>query len=154
MLLEDRAHVEGWFQELTEGQRLQTNSYGRGVVLNRPDGTWCALYERKQDYYTQAGMPRADIVVRTTELDALKAHLGPSSSSGKDKPSSMDKPLGQRERLTLLKIIRALAREANIDISKPSKAAESISATTDTFKSGRVAPRTIAGHLKKIQEEL
>ena len=75
-------------------------------------------------------------------------------SLDKGKPPALAKPLVERERLSLLRIIRALANEADIDISKPSKAAEAISAMTDVFEGGRVAPRTIAGHLKRIQEEL
>jgi hypothetical protein len=42
-----------------------------------------------------------------------------------------EKPLGTRERNTLLVIIAALAKEAKIDLSKPSKAGEAIAHLTE-----------------------
>lgn len=67
--------------------------------------------------------------------------------------SSLQKPLGERERITLLVIISALAKEAKIDILKPSKAAELIDRLTQTL-GARVAARTIEDHLKRIPAAL
>jgi hypothetical protein len=62
-----------------------------------------------------------------------------------------DKPLRERERSTLLTIIASLADPAGVDISKPSKAAETIEAMT--IKLGaRVSARAIDDHLKRIPD--
>ncbi|NPT60487.1 hypothetical protein [Paraburkholderia elongata] len=63
------------------------------------------------------------------------------------------RPLGERERTTLLVIIAGLAKEAKIDVLKPSKAGveiEQLIARTGA----RVACRTIENHLKRIPEAL
>ena len=79
--------------------------------------------------------------------------VGQSASSDKDKPTTTKNTLAERERLSLLRVIRALANEAGIDISMTTKTGESISAMTELLGI-RVAPRTISGYLKKIKEEL
>ena len=64
-----------------------------------------------------------------------------------DKP----KPLGERERATLLSIIAALAEKAKIDLSQNSKAAAFIEAMTERIGL-RVAVRTVENKLKDIKE--
>ena len=66
---------------------------------------------------------------------------------------SHERPLGTRERATLLTIIAALAEMVNIDLSKPTKAAEIIEDMT-ARKGARVAARTIEEHLKRIPDAL
>ena len=64
-----------------------------------------------------------------------------------------DKPLRERERTTLLKIIAGLAKAADIDISKPSKAAQSIEASIQDV-GATVSARAIEDHLKRIPDLL
>ena len=97
--------------------------------------------------------------VRRQALDAVVASLAsPSLDPEEQQPSKpgdttdpLDKPLGERERATLLTIIDALAREIGIDISMPSKAGSIIEALTDKL-GARVSARTIENHLKRIQD--
>ncbi|OSZ75917.1 hypothetical protein CAP37_11295 [Hydrogenophaga sp. IBVHS1] len=64
-----------------------------------------------------------------------------------------EKPLLTRERDTLLTIIAALAQEANIKISTPSKAAVVIEDLTVRM-GAPVSKRAIEEHLKKIPDAL
>ncbi len=75
--------------------------------------------------------------------------LRPADAPG----DALEKPLGQRERVTLLTIIAALAEHAKIDISKPFKAGETIEALTAEM-GAKVAAGTVANHLKKIPDLL
>ena len=58
-----------------------------------------------------------------------------------------------RERATLLTIIAALARAADIDILKASKAGDTIEALTVELRA-RVSARAIEDHLKRIPDAL
>jgi hypothetical protein len=61
--------------------------------------------------------------------------------------------MGLRERTSLLLIIAALAGEADIDITKASKAAETIANLVE--KTGhQLATTTIAGHLRALKKHL
>ena len=71
----------------------------------------------------------------------------PDSADALDKP----KPLGERERATLLSIIAALAEKAKIDLSQNSKAAAFIEAMTARIGL-RVAVRTVENKLKDIKK--
>ena len=62
-------------------------------------------------------------------------------------------PLDPRERTTLLIIIAALAKQAEINIDSPGKAALYIEGLTD-FMKAHVSKRAIEDHLKKIPEAL
>ena len=64
-----------------------------------------------------------------------------------------DKRLGEKERGTLLKIIAGLAKAADIDISKPSKAAQSIEALIQDV-GATVSARAIENHLNRIPDLL
>ena len=64
-----------------------------------------------------------------------------------------DKPLGEKERGTLLKIIAGLAKAADVDISKPSKAAQSIEALIQDV-GATVSARAIENHLNRIPDLL
>ena len=71
---------------------------------------------------------------------------------GRPEPD-LDRPLGPRERSSLLVIIAALAELPKIDVTKPSKAAGIIE--SETIRMGaRVAARTIEEHLKLIPDAL
>ena len=64
-----------------------------------------------------------------------------------------EKPLGTRERTTLLTIIAALAKAAKIDVSKPVKAGDTIAALISAM-GYEVAPNTVAGHLRTLRKTL
>ena len=68
-------------------------------------------------------------------------------------PRCEQKPLGTRERDTLLTIIAALAKEAGFNIDSPGKAAVAIENLTELVGT-RVSKRTIEDHLKKIPAAL
>ena len=153
----ERYAVEGRYLSLTGGPRM--NTAAAAGAFAKQHGVWCQLFDEEFDgrgrpvLIPSRGLPKdALIVVRTKALDDFKMRLS-QSSTHTGEPSSMDKPLVERERLSLLRIIRAVANEGNVDISQPAKAGESISMTTETL-GVRVAPRTVAAHLNKIKEEL
>ena len=99
--------------------------------------------------------------VRPHALDAVVASLAsPSLGPEEQQPSKpddatdpLDKPLMARERATLLTIIAALARAADIDILKASKAGDTIEALTVEL-GARVSARAIEDHLKRIPDAL
>ena len=61
----------------------------------------------------------------------------------------IDKPLGNRERETLLTIIAALCKEAKLDYTKHAKTAGLIQGTAASMGLS-IGETTIEGHLKKI----
>ena len=101
------------------------------------------------------------LAVRPHALDAVVASLpSPSLGPEEQQPSKpgdttdpLDRPLEERERTTLLTIIAALALEAEIDISTPSKAGGIIETRTIELDA-RVSARSIEDHLKRIPEAL
>jgi hypothetical protein len=99
------------------------------------------------NYYPAGRLPTDSVlVVRTTAIQELVSRIS-------EPVESIEKPMGQRERTTLLVIIGALAKLANIDLSKPSKAAGSIENET-ALMGVRVAARTIENHLKRVPEAM
>ena len=68
--------------------------------------------------------------------------------------ASLDRPLKERERATLLTIIAALAKTAEIDVSQPSKAGGQIEALTTRALGIRIPARTVENHLKAIPDAL
>jgi hypothetical protein len=67
--------------------------------------------------------------------------------------NTLEKPLGERERVTLLVIIAALAKALNIEVSHRGTAAAQIESKTELI-GARVPSRTIQEHLKRIPEAL
>jgi hypothetical protein len=67
--------------------------------------------------------------------------------------SEIDKPLGTRERNTLLIIIAALCEEAKLNYKTAAKTAVLIRSMTDQVDA-RIGESTIEGHLKKIPDAL
>jgi len=65
----------------------------------------------------------------------------------------VDRPIAAKERNTLLVIIAALAKEAKIDLSKPSKAGEQIANLTE-FMGASVDHATIEQKIKQIPNAL
>jgi hypothetical protein len=66
---------------------------------------------------------------------------------------AMERPIGQRERDSLLVIIAALAEVHGIDVKRASKAAMEIESAT-IRKGARVSARAIEDHLRLIPDAL
>jgi hypothetical protein len=92
-------------------------------------------------------------VVPKEEIERFEQEHGLREPITSAPHQASEKPLATKERATLLTIIAALAEEAKIDISKPSKAARLIENLTERT-GARVAARTIEEHLKKIPDAL
>ena len=128
---DERYDVEDKYQQLVDGPEVKLRSGDR--LVNRTDGTWACV-----DFLGTA------LGVRTSSLQDLEARLAEPAA---------DRPLGLRERTTLLTIIAALANLADIEFTKPSKAALTIE--SETIRMGaRVAARTIEDHLNRIRDAL
>ena len=91
------------------------------------------------------------MVVRRPALEAfIRQHVPAQAPTS----ASLDRPLGERERATLLTIIAALAENAGIDVSQPSKASGQIEALTTRALGIRIPARTVENHLKAIPDAL
>ena len=162
MLGAERLDVGRRLQELTGGPELDLVSLDGPIVSH--SGKFCQLVARSRrtppsyssergdspaepedpDYFYPAeGLPSDSVlVVRVSALEALKARIAQV-----DAPA--EKPLGTRERTTLLVIIAALAKLAGLDLNRTTKAATAIEAET-TRMGVRVSARSIEDHLKRI----
>ena len=91
------------------------------------------------------------LVVRRPALDEfIRQHVPAQAPTS----ASLDRPLKERERATLLTIIAALAKTAEIDVSQPSKAGGQIEALTTQAVGIRIPARTVESHLKAIPDAL
>ena len=80
----------------------------------------------------------------------LKTETPPSAS---DSAKDLDKPLGSRERNTLLKVIIGLAKLAKVELSHPSLHAASSRIESETTDLGvRVPERTVVEKLKEADD--
>jgi hypothetical protein len=135
--------LDGTF--VTDGQgvfwRLM-NRFNKDI-LEAPIISW---YDRR-NFYPAGGLPEEILlVVRMPAFRELERKLAAMQPSP-------ERPLGQRERSTLLVMIAALAKIAKIDIEHPSSAAASIESQT-ALLGARIAARTIEDHLKRVAEAL
>jgi len=149
MLGHERLEIEQRYQLLTEGPDVDMGFRDGPLdypIVSREDGIYCQIYEPRDAsdrYHPADGLPAdAVIVVRTSALHDLEARLS-------EPDRKAEKPLGKRERETLLVIIAALAKMAKIDVTRPSAAAAAIGSQTDLMGAG-VSPRAIEDHLKRI----
>ena len=92
-------------------------------------------------------------MVRTAALDDLKTETNQPLATDKGTPAAMDRPLGPRERRTLLIIIAALAELAEVDLSKPAKAGDAIERQIELLGE-KVSSRRIQDHINRAREEL
>jgi hypothetical protein len=158
MLGAERLDVEHKYQFLTDGPAVESTMLD-GPLVSHPEGTWCQLLQRfseenlnsprnhPDNYYPAGALPEdAVLVVRTSALQDLEALIS-------EPEAAMERPVGQRERTTLLVIIAALAELARIDVKKPSKAALTIETQT-ALLGARVAARTIENKLRLIPEAM
>ena len=67
-----------------------------------------------------ASFSNTSVILLGSELEAFVARFVKVPATNDAEPMESDKPLSTRERNTLLVIIAALAKEAKIEISKPS----------------------------------
>jgi hypothetical protein len=149
---------------LTGGPSVELQSL-EGPLVSRPDGTCARLVDHfsnneffdkrnlktprndPSNYYPASRMPSdAVLVVRTSALQKLEALVS-------EPERYLERPLGRRERATLLVIIAGLAKLARIDVTKHSSAAAAIESETVLLGS-RVAARTIEDHLKLVPQAL
>ena len=100
----------------------------------------------------ESEFPQGSVLgVRRPALEAfIRQHVPAQAPTS----ASLDRPLGERERATLLTVIAALAKTAGIDVSQPSKASGQIEAMTIQALGIRIPARTVENHLKAIPDAL
>ena len=99
----------------------------------------------------ESEFPQGSVLgVRRPALEEFIRQLVPVQAPTSD---PLDKPLGQRERTTLLTIIAALAKEAKVDVTKPVKSGQIISSLIEAI-GYEVAPNTVAGHMRTLRKTL
>ena len=162
MIGSERLDVEHEYQKRTNGPEVTLTGLS-GTFLRADDGRLCQLQEHfadnefvkkdtlkkpgsnPQNYYPAGGLPTDGVlVVRTSAIEEFEKRV-----SG----APMEKPIGERERITLLTMIAALAKDAKIDLSKPSKAAAAIETMTEQM-GARIPARTAEEHIKRISDAL
>lgn len=105
---------------------------------------------QKDNYHPAGGLPEDSVlVVRTEALAELEQAI--RSSEGVETCEKTEKPLTTRERNTLLKIIGALCKAQELDLSKPYKAAESIKSNLELMGSS-MSIETIAAKLEEAKK--
>ena len=166
MIGSERAEIESRYQVLTNGPAVMPDWRLSPILVSPDKGTYCQLVTRRttdgstgdnltstEPYYSRVNYHGAQrlptdavLVLRTSALRDLEARMSEPAHRA-------EKPMGQRERTTLLAMIAALAKLAQIDVTKPSSAAVAIEAQT-ALVGARVAARTIEEHLKRIPDAL
>ena len=111
-----------------------------------PDRGESGLSSRPESEFPQGSV----LGVRRPALEEFIRQLVPVQAPTSD---PLDKPLGQRERTTLLTIIAALAKEAKVDVTKPVKSGQIISSLIEAI-GYEVAPNTVAGHMRTLRKTL
>ena len=140
----ERYYVENEYQRLIDGPGVFSSYTDEGIYLRREADEGMAWRLRPE---LPDGMPNeSSLVVRTAALQELEKRI-----SNLEKP--VETPLELRERTTLLVIIAALAKMAEIDLKKPSKAAAAIESET-ALMGARVSERTVLNHLNRIPTAL
>ena len=135
-----RLMIENWWRKESNLPKLPMNKIG--VIVASEQG------KKYQFPPWNAPLPKDSIVVvKRTLLDAALRQIQENNQPTRVR----SKDLGSRERTTLLTIIATLAKEAEIDISQPSKAALVIENLTELLGE-RVAARTIEDKLNLIKE--
>lgn len=128
------------------------------IMLQVARAAWSAGAAPSAGSSTTPSLSRRGTVTWTGEHDELlKEALSQTENANPppEAPASAEdeKPLGRRERNTLLTMVAAMSKALGIDLSQPSKAAVAIEDLT-TKIGARVAARTIENHLKRIPEAI
>jgi hypothetical protein len=152
MLGAEREGIERRYQVLTNGAHVKDMHY-IGPIVAREDGLFCLIQTRlteagsPDEFYPSRELPADGVlVVRTSALHDLEGRLAVPDPKA-------DKPLGRRERTSLLVIIAALAELAKIDVTKPAKAGATIESQA-ALLGAELTSRAIQNHLKLIPEAL
>ena len=160
MMGNERIDIEYDLQSLIGGPEVTMTNIER-TFLNRTDGTWATLQAQFEDrtiteadgkkktikgsYYPAGGLGSdCTRVVRTSEILALQTKLD---------GNTLDKPLANRERDTLLTIIAVLCTEAKLDYNKCAKSASLIHGIAASLGLS-IGETTIENHLKRIPDAL
>ena len=123
-----------------------------GALVEQDDLVYQVPPDRGGSARLPSEFPQGSVlVVRRPALDEFIRQLVPVQAPTS---ASLDRPLGERERATLLTVIAAFAKTAGIDVSQPSKASGQIEAMTTQALNIRIPARTVENHLKAIPDAL
>jgi len=164
MIGAERLDVEREYERLSGGTPSALSSLGGAFVESetalfqlldgRPlDEEQRRLFLEETGHEPDPTSPAACLPASRTFIVRVGALTAFTQKLDCDHDGPLDKPVAQRERTSLLTIIAALAKEADIDVSMPSKAAGQIEALT-IEQGTRIAVRTVLGHLNRIQDAL
>jgi hypothetical protein len=157
----ERIDVEFKYQQLNLSP-VPTAVSLEGVLVQNPNGDiyevqsrheksltdkWKTKYFDPENFHPAGGLPEdSEFVVRAEALDAFLHSVN-------DETPNIERPLGTRERDTLLTIIAVLCQDAGYDYTKAAKTAGMIQGTA-TGMGVSIGETTIEGHLKKIPDAL
>ena len=130
-------HLERLEHGLRERYEVVDSWKGANIIVER-DGKEHQLDYTEFPNGTQLG-------VRVEALEACIQQMPPKSAD------ALDKPLGERERATLLVIIGALAEKAKIDVSHPTTAAKTIMRCVELL-GATLSRQTIERKLKLVPD--
>lgn len=180
MIGDSKGIVEELFQLLRMGKPMEfsphpKNDNSKDICVER-NGQLYVLHKRNEQYYEVHGnadfgnsdffLEESDEVLLQKSFDSYIAAqiLPPGSllvfrtdalqefiSTINGVPKSVERPVTNRERTTLLIMIGALAKKAKIDLSNPTQAAGTIEGLTQEF-GARVGKSTIENKIKEIAE--
>ena len=94
---------------------------------------------------------REEIARWLAAIEVQSRYIFESNQSGTE--TNIEKPLGSKERNTLLRIIAALCKDCKYDYTKAAKTAALIKSTADSMDIS-IGETTIEEHLKKIPDVL
>jgi len=134
--------LQGWFrvdpQSAINIARMEDGMVDRVRVIGEfGDG-------RSATFNPEEYVRLANLWFRVADIERVVAEPQPSVSDS-------DKSMDPRERITLLCIIGALAKNAQLDLSQPIKTGEAIAAMMPDVK---LSGRTIGEHLKAVREAM
>jgi hypothetical protein len=149
-----RAEVEFRYQWEVSGNYVPRFSVAGATV--EQDGLYCSLPSDRGETGLSPRPPSAFpqgavLCVRRDLLDAFIAKNRPPHSA--DSETTKDRPLGARERTTLLLMIDALATEAKIDLGRASKAGTIIAAMMRR-RGHEYSDQAIALHVRALRKLL
>lgn len=162
MIASEQIEINHRLQQLIEGPSVDLTDLDGTFLVSADGKTYASLqglinldgprtpmpgmspaYNNPHDYYPLGAFPDdANLVVRVENIRNFTRSLDDSS-----------KPLDERERITLLNIIGALAEEAGLDLSQHNKAGNAVAAMLDQ-KGIVISGRAIGDHLRKVREAM
>lgn len=164
---DERIDVEYRYQQLTGGPEVTAISLD-GVYVAATNGSLHEIQTHLEDneyfkgeikkpllhfenFHPAGSLPKDSVlVVRTRALTDFESLI--QNSEGKlDDSNQNDKPLGSRERNTLLKMIKALCAAQGLNLKQPYKDAEIIKNQIELL-GGSLSLETIAGKLEQADK--